>query len=209
MLSISIEPRIYVIIALGVIALFSLRYLFKDQLEEINTHLKKTRILHKKLKKYCKNHDYILLTNLILPTEDGKRIKIDDLVIADKYVYVISQRILYGNITGVEEDAKWILRSTKESKHISNPFIANDIRTNVVAKLANVDISNFINLVCFSKTAFVNDVKLVSKNKMLTNIDKIEHDINKKEKESHLNDFLSEDIEKLADFLYQTSKKYS
>ena len=84
MLSILIDPKIYVIVAISIIALLSLCYLFKDQIEEIKTHIRKTNILHKKLKKYCKNHDYILLTNLILPTEDGKKIKIDDLVIADK-----------------------------------------------------------------------------------------------------------------------------
>ena len=88
MLSVVIKPVIYVIVALSIIGVLSLCYLFKDQLEEIKTHIRKTNILHKKLKKYCKNHDYILLTNLILPTSDGKKIKVDDLVIADKYIYV-------------------------------------------------------------------------------------------------------------------------
>lgn len=206
MLSIYIDYTIFVIIPLVIIGVLSLCYLFKDQIEEINTHLRKTNILHKKLKKYCKNHDYILLTNLILPTSDGKKIKIDDLVIADKYIYVISQRILYGNISGVEEDAKWIVRSTKDSKYFSNPLKSNEIRLNVVAQLSNVDPSNFINLVCFSKTAFIKDVRLEKKNKLITNIDKIEHDINNHEKQSQYNDFLSEEVEKLAAFLYQTSK---
>lgn len=206
MLSIYIDYTIFVIIPLVIIGILSLCYLFKDQIEEINTHLRKTNILHKKLKKYCKNHDYILLTNLILPTSDGKKIKIDDLVIADKYIYVISQRILYGNISGVEEDAKWIVRSTKDSKYFSNPLKSNEIRLNVVAQLSNVDPSNFINLVCFSKTAFIKDVRLEKKNKLITNIDKIEHDINNHEKQSQYNDFLIEEVEKLAAFLYQTSK---
>lgn len=206
MLSIYIDYTIFVIIPLVIIGVLSLCYLFKDQIEEINTHLRKTNILHKKLKKYCKNHDYILLTNLILPTIDGKKIKIDDLVIADKYIYVISQRILYGNISGVEEDAKWIVRSTKDSKYFSNPLKSNEIRLNVVAQLSNVDPSNFINLVCFSKTAFIKDVRLEKKNKLITNIDKIEHDINNHEKQSQYNDFLIEEVEKLAAFLYQTSK---
>jgi hypothetical protein len=165
LLSVVIEPVIYVIVALSIIGVLSLCYLFKDQLEEIKTHIRKTNILHKKLKKYCKNHDYILLTNLILPTSDGKKIKVDDLVIADKYIYVISQRILYGNISGIEEDAKWILRSTKESKYISNPFIANEIRKKVIAEIANIDSSTLINLVCFSKTAFTHDVKIKSNDK--------------------------------------------
>ena len=206
MLSVVIEPVIYVIVALSIIGVLSLCYLFKDQLEEIKTHIRKTNILHKKLKKYCKNHDYILLTNLILPTSDGKKIKVDDLVIADKYIYVISQRILYGNISGIEEDAKWILRSTKESKYISNPFIANEIRKKVIAEIANIDSSTLINLVCFSKTAFTHDVKIKSNDKVLTNINKIEHDIHRYEKKSQLNDFLNEDVSKLAELLYQTSK---
>lgn len=206
MLSITINPSIIVIVVITLLVFFSICYLFKDQIEELLTHVRKTNILHSKLKKFCKNHDYILLTNLILPTEDGKRIKIDDLVLADKYIYVISQRILYGNISGVESDAKWIVRSTKESKYFSNPFKSNEIRVSTVAKMTNVDISNFVNLVCFSKTAFIKDVKLTDSHKVLTNFEKVEHDILKREKESPYNDFLPEEVEKMAAFLYQTSK---
>ena len=59
---------------------------------------------------------------------------------------------------------------------------------------------------CFSKTAFTHDVKIKSNDKVLTNINKIEHDIHTYEKKSQLNDFLNEDVSKLAEFLYQTSK---
>ena len=207
MLSYIIDPSIILIVALALVAVFSLCYLFKDQIEEIKTRIRKANILHKKLKKFCKNHDYILLTNLILPTSDGKRIKIDDLIIADKYIYIISQRILYGNISGVEEDAKWIVRSTKESKYFSNPFKSNEIRLQVVANLSNIETLNFVNMVCFSKTAFIKDVRLENKNKVITNIDKIEKDIISHEKTSDLNDFKNEDVETLAAFLYQTSKQ--
>ncbi len=206
MLSIYITPSIIVMIIIVLLVIFSICYLFKDQIEELVTHIRKTNILHSKLKKFCKNHDYILLTNLILPTQDGKRIKIDDLILADKYIYVISQRILYGNISGVESDAKWIVRSTKEAKYFSNPFKSNDIRMATVAKITNMDINNFVNVVCFSKTAFIKEVKLNDSHKILTNFEKIEHDILKQEKKSPYNDFLPEEVEKMALFLYQTSK---
>lgn len=207
MLSIVIEPKLILIIAITLLIVFSLVYLFKDQLDELITKTRKTSILHSNLKKFCKNHDYILLTNLILPTEDGKKIKIDDLVLADKYIYVISQRILFGNISGDINDAKWIVRSLKEAKHFSNPFKSNEIRLNTVAKISNIDANNFINVVCFSKTAFIKDVKITKSNVLLTTIEKIEKDIIKKEKESPFNDFLPEEVEKVANYLYQTSIK--
>ena len=194
------------ILILSFLIIFSVIFLFKDQIDELLIHIRKTNILHSKLKKFCKNHDYILLTNLILPTEDGKRIKIDDLVLADKYIYIISQRILYGNISGVESDAKWIIRSNKQSKYFSNPFNSNEIRLNTTAKLANINPNNFINLVCFSKTAFIKDVRLNGENRILTSTEMIEKAILKKEKESPYNDFLPEEVEKIANFLYQKSR---
>ena len=85
--------------------------------------------------------------------------------------------------------------------------VVSNLLNGIKSKFNEKSTGNLINLVWFSKTTFINNVKLNSKNKMLTNIDKIEHDIQIKEKESHLNDFLSEDVEKLAEFLYQTSIK--
>ena len=207
MLSIVIEPKIILIVALFLLILFSLVYLFKDQIDELITKFRKTSLLHSNLKKFCKNHDYILLTNIILPTEDGKKIKIDDLVLADKYIYVISQRILYGNIFGDENDAKWIVRSLKEAKYFSNPFKSNEIRLNIAAQISKVDKSSFINLVCFSKTAFIKDIKINKPNCLLTTVEKIEKDIVKMEKDSPYNDFLPEEVEKVANYFYQTSIK--
>lgn len=207
MLSIVIEPKIILIVALSLLILFSLVYLFKDQIDELVTKFRKTSLLHSNLKKFCKNHDYILLTNIILPTEDGKKIKIDDLVLADKYIYIISQRILYGNIFGDENDAKWIVRSLKEAKYFSNPFKSNEIRLNIAAQISKVDKSSFINLVCFSKTAFIKDIKINKPNSLLTTVEKIEKDIIKKEKNSPYNDFLPEEVEKVANYFYQTSIK--
>lgn len=207
MLSIVIDPKIILIVALSLLILFSLVYLFKDQIDELVTKFRKTSLLHSNLKKFCKNHDYILLTNIILPTEDGKKIKIDDLVLADKYIYVISQRILYGNIFGDENDAKWIVRSLKEAKYFSNPFKSNEIRLNIAAQISKVDKSSFINLVCFSKTAFIKDIKINKPNSLLTTVEKIEKDIIKMEKNSPYNDFLPEEVEKVANYFYQTSIK--
>jgi len=207
LLSIVIEPKIILIVALSLLILFSLVYLFKDQIDELVTKFRKTSLLHSNLKKFCKNHDYILLTNIILPTEDGKKIKIDDLVLADKYIYVISQRILYGNIFGDENDAKWIVRSLKEAKYFSNPFKSNEIRLNIAAQISKVDKSSFINLVCFSKTAFIKDIKINKPNSLLTTVEKIEKDIIKMEKNSPYNDFLPEEVEKVANYFYQTSIK--
>lgn len=93
-------------------------------------------IYGKKIYRYALHNDLYLINQLELKANDDQIIKVDHLLFANKYIYVISDYYLPGSIEAKENDPSFIYKSSEngsENVYIDNLLIRGRELTNKVA----------------------------------------------------------------------------
>lgn len=111
--------------------------------------------VYKALHFYAEENDQLLINNccLILPGEE-QATKIDHILLADKYVYVVKDFYQDGSIYGnLEDPYLFHLDSSGKKEKIANPVVQNRDVIEKLKKLVGVkeDSSLFVNVVCYNK----------------------------------------------------------
>ena len=101
---------------------FSLCYIYLDDLKNLFIGLTKKRRINAKLKKFAVDHDFPLLSDVVIQVRENKYVKIDHIMIGNKYIYVIACRCYYGYLNAKAIDEKWVLYRRDKLKHIENPL---------------------------------------------------------------------------------------
>lgn len=158
---------------------------------------KKVRV-SQKLKKFAIDHDFPLLSDVVLQVGEDKAIKIDHIMIGNKYIYVIGAKCYYGYLSAKAIDEKWLLYQGNKLKHINNPLKNNAVRIKALAKLLNNSLDDFVNIIYLSKPVVA--CKIESDNNKEFVI--FEEDFNKfieiYERQCQLNEFSIKSIENAA-----------
>ena len=169
----------------------------------------KNRKLDKKIKKYARDRDFLFLTDVFLPVDNNKAILIDDIILGNKYIYVISQKHWDGYIKGFEYDTKWLLSAKIRTVYVDNPLIGNRYKVQTLMKfLKERNDENIVNIVSLSNKAKLNTIQT----QPLENVVQMKHLfklIDDYEKNSPFNDIKEEELERIALQLHEESIRIS
>lgn len=106
--------------------------------------------IKKELKKLPK--EYRVLNNIMIKI-NKKTHQIDHIVVSKYGIMVIETKNYYGLIKGNEYDEKWTQYLGKKKYKFLNPIVQNYGHINALKNLLNIDINNFISIICFSNQA--------------------------------------------------------
>ena len=147
----------------------------------------------------------MFLTDVFLPVDNNKAILIDDIILGNKYIYVISQKHWDGYIKGFEYDTKWLLTAKIRTVYVDNPLIGNRYKVQTLMKfLKDNNDENIVNIVSLSNKTKFNSIQT----QPLENVVKMKHLfklIDDYEKHSPFNDIKEEELERIALKLHEES----
>lgn len=160
-------PYIILFIAIAVaLVLITLILFFYPRIK--SKKLKKDCVVQygKRIYKYALHNDLYLINKLELKSNDDQILRVDHLLFGTKYIYLIKDYYLPGQIFAKEQDRSFVYKSNeKNSKkvYIDNPMIKNKQLVNKVAANIGLDRKLFISIVLYNEeTDFV---KFVSTSK--------------------------------------------
>lgn len=203
------EIKQLILVAIVIIVIF-LIVLFIVKLKSRNKHYynknPKNKILDKKIRKYSKNRDFLLLNDVFLPVENNKATLIDNIIFGNKYIYVIAQKHWEGSLKGFEYDTKWLLTNKKnQTKYVDNPLIGNRFKVQTLLRFLNEkDDETIINIIAINDRTKFDSIKA----QPLENVTKMSDLfklIDEYEKASPLNDIKEEEIERIANLVNEES----
>lgn len=196
----------WVVIVLVVIILFVLLVLkLKSRDSYYYGKNPKNKKLDRKIKKFARDRDFLFLTDVFLPVDNNKAILIDDIILGNKYIYVISQKHWDGYVKGFEYDTKWLLTMKVRTNYVDNPLIGNRYKVQTLMRfLKERTDENIVNIVTLSNNSKFNPIQTqplenVIKMKMLFKL------IDDYEKNSPFNDIKEEELERIALSLHEES----
>lgn len=196
----------WVVIVLVVIILFVLLVLkLKSRDSYYYGKNPKNKKLDRKIKKFARDRDFLFLTDVFLPVDNNKAILIDDIILGNKYIYVISQKHWDGYVKGFEYDTKWLLTMKVRTNYVDNPLIGNRYKVQTLMRfLKERTDENIVNIVTLSNNSKFNPIQTqplenIIKMKMLFKL------IDDYEKNSPFNDIKEEELERIALSLHEES----
>ena len=127
--------------------IFSICYINLDDLKNLFIGLTKKRRITTKLKKFAIDHDFPLLSDVVIQIRENKYIKIDHIMIGNKYIYVIACKCYYGYLNAKTIDEKWVLYRRDKLIHIENPLKNNLKRIKILSNLLENSMEDFVNIV--------------------------------------------------------------
>lgn len=191
------------ILFLFLLVLFSVCYIFLDDLRSLFIGLTKKRRITSKLKKFAIDHDFPLLSDVIIQIRENKYIKIDHIMIGNKYIYVIACKCYYGYLNAKVIDEKWVLYRRDKMIHIDNPLRNNEKRIKLLTNLLeNTPFEDFVNIIYLSKPVVTSKIQGGTKKEFVLFEDDFEKFIEVYEKECDLNEFSIKSINEAAKKIY-------
>ena len=138
--------------------IFSVCYIYLVDLKSLFIGLTKKRRINSKLKKFAIDHDFPLLSDVVIQVRENKYVKIDHIMIGNKYIYVIACKCYYGYLNAKAIDEKWVLYVGGKLKHIENPLKNNYKRMKILSSLLDNSIEDFVNIIYLSKPVVTNKI---------------------------------------------------
>jgi len=186
------------ILLLLLLAIFSVCYIFLDDLKNLFVGLTKKRRINAKLKKFAIDHDFPLLSDVVIQVREDKYVKIDHIMIGNKYIYVIACRCYYGYLNAKGIDEKWVLYKRDKLVHIDNPLKVNRQRMKRLSELLENSIEDFVNIVYLSRPVVAGKIEGINNKEFVLFEDDFEKFIEVYEKECKLNEFSVKSINEAA-----------
>lgn len=194
----------YLLIALGLIV--SILFVFKEDVEELYVALAKNYRIKLQIKKFVEINDYLYLSNITLRVAEKEYVVVDHIILGDRFIYVIATKFYYGFVNGKDIDAKWVMSDGIKTDLINNPFYANEVRIDYLSRIMKVTRDKFVNIVLLAKTAEIDNIEINNKYFHLVNEKTLYPEIKKFEDDKRFNIFNPEDLELIANSLFQYHK---
>ena len=182
--------------------IYTLIFIFLDDISNVLSSLFKNRRIASKLKKFAIDHDFPLLSNVIIQVREDKFIKIEHILFGNKYIYVISSKCYYGYLCANADDGKWLLYRKYKLIHLDNPLKINEKRVRILANLLDETMDNFVNVVFLSRPVVVSKMVLSKPGELILLEKNFARRIEKYEKKCVLNSFSSKSIEEATQKIY-------
>lgn len=183
--------------------IFSICYINLDDLKNLFIGLTKKRRITTKLKKFAIDHDFPLLSDVVIQIRENKYIKIDHIMIGNKYIYVIACKCYYGYLNAKTIDEKWVLYRRDKLIHIENPLKNNLKRIKILSNLLENSMEDFVNIVYLSKPVVASKIEGSDKKEFALFEDDFEKFIEVYEKECNLNEFSIKAVNDAAKKIYE------
>jgi len=190
------------ILFLFTLSIFSVLYIFLDDIKNLIVGLTKKRRINSKLKKFAIDHDFPLLSDVVIQIREDKYIKIDHIMIGNKYIYVIACKCYYGYLNAKAIDEKWVLYRRDKLIHIENPLKNNEKRIKILSNLLDNSMEDFVNIIYLSKPVVTSKIQGSPKKEFVLFEDDFEKFIEVYEKECDLNEFSIKSINEAAKKIY-------
>lgn len=120
------------------------------------------KIYGKNIYKIALNEDYYLINDLNLKVSSKQTIKIDHLLFGNKFVYVINDLFLLGEIRAKESDRSWVykpLDKKTKSRYLDNQIIEGRQRLKVLSKVLPLNETYLISICVINNDLVINDFK--------------------------------------------------
>lgn len=192
--------KIIILIIMGILLL--LFCLFFKQIRVFYIGITRHRRIQRNLYKACKKENYLILNDILIQVNEDKFRHADTIIFGDKYIYVVKEAIWLGKIEGFREDEKWRLYYKDTLDHVKNPFLENEKKIRRIANVINLSLDNFKSIVALAKTVKVGNIKIEGKNEFMCMEDEVISSIKWIEKESKVDKYDPQEIEKYANLLY-------
>ncbi len=186
------------ILFLFLLVIFSICYIFMDDLKNLIIGLTKKKRITAKLKRFAVDHDFPLLSDVVIQIRENKYIKIDHIMIGNKYIYVIACKCYYGYLNAKAIDEKWVLYKRDKLVHVENPLRYNEKRIRILSNLLDNSMEDFVNIVYLSKPVVTSKIEGTNKKEFVIYEDDFENFIEVYEKECKLNEFSIKSINEAA-----------
>lgn len=191
------------ILILSLLVIISICYIYIDDIKNLIVGLTKKRRIRSKLKRFAVDHDFPLLSDVVIQVRENKYIKIDHIMIGNKYIYVICCKCYYGYLNAKAIDEKWVLYKGKRMLHIDNPLKNNEKRIKILANLLENSIEDFVNVVYLSKPVVTDKIVTNNNKKEFVLFEEdFEKFIEVYEKECSLNEFSVKSVNEAAKKIY-------
>ena len=107
---------------------------------------------YRKIAKIVKNNDYYLINNFLFRVDESNVAKVDHVIFAEKYIYLINDYYYEGDVTGKIDDKSLIFYSFKgkdkgKKYYTDNPFIASEKSLTRLSAITGIDKNMFIGIV--------------------------------------------------------------
>lgn len=117
-------------------------------------------VYYKKIKDICDKNDYLLLNNIKVKDKDIDVCRIDHIIFANKYIYVIKDRYYRGAINGQRSDNIWLFFDHDNRKYeIHNPLNINKERIQKLCEITGMDTSLFVSIVLVNNDCILKNYK--------------------------------------------------
>lgn len=190
------------ILILFALVIFSVCYIFLDDLRSLFVGLTKKKRITAKLKKFAIDHDFPLLSDVVIQVRENKYVKIDHIMIGNKYIYVIACKCYYGYLNAKAIDEKWVLYRRDKLVHIENPLKNNEKRIKILSSLLDNSLEDFVNIIYLSKPVVASKIEGSKKKEFVLFEDDFEKFIEVYEKECNLNEFSVKSVNEAAKKIY-------
>lgn len=177
------------------LVILTLIFIFFDDIANVLSSLFKRRRVASKLKKFAIDHDFPLLSNVMIQVRENKFIKIEHILFGNKYIYVISSKCYYGYLCANTDDEKWLLYRKDKLIHLDNPLKNNEKRIRILANLLDDKMENFVNVIYLSRPVVASKIISKKAGELVLLEQDFTRSIERYEKSSKLNDFTIKSIE--------------
>ena len=165
---------VYLFVGLVILlAIVVLLIIFYPKIKRARYKKDHVSIYGKRVYKYALHNDLYLINKLALKGNDDQLLKIDHLLFGTKYIYVISDFYLPGNIEAKENDRSFVytpLEKNAKKVYIDNVFISGAELTKKVASNLGLNPSLFIPVALVDDDADFGDFKPTLKNNYLVHV---------------------------------------
>ena len=152
----------YILLAIAVVSFISLlAALFFFSRKKLLQRFSLLRYFYPLIRKTVVYYDYYLINQLEIGVGSNDTIFIDHLIFANKYIYVISDFVIKGSLTGNRQDSKWFLKNKKGGeKMIDSPLHQNKEWVKKLSLRTSIDHSTFISVALVSKETKITDLEV-------------------------------------------------
>lgn len=196
--------NIIFIVILILLLLLSVLFIFKDQIKMFKFGFFKNAPIKKRLQKIANDYDYLYMSNVVVRVNNSKDTIIDNILVTNKYVYVIKNVFWRGILNGKEIDEKWFLKDERGLTHVDNPLNLNYLRIKILASNVDIPLESFKNVIFYGDSLDVYQLDLVNNGSLFINYKDFEKTLLNLEKNKD-DRFSDEEAEKIIQSIYKIS----
>ena len=152
----------YILLALALISFLSLLVVFfLYHRKKLLQRFALLRYFYPIIRKTAVYYDFYLINQLEISVGANDSIFIDHLIFGDKYIYIVSDFVFKGTLSGKSQDSKWILKTKKgEEVMVDSPVYKNRELVQKLSLRTALDQATFIAVTLVSQDTKITDLEV-------------------------------------------------